>query len=679
MTLTVAKKNKSFYNFFSFFIIISVFFNVLQADEKIKPEIKKNLVEIQANDISTTKKEDKVVIRDEKAASKEEKIQFKAENLTLDMGGRCVQEAFFSHNMTTLNQINGVDSSFYLRTTADYFFSMAYGKYENPRIMFYDAIRFRFKWGGATETKNENSSVKIADVDQSVKGTPINKHVLWMREGWLKIRLGESDLNHYFQLGLVPYQVGRGISLGAAYEAQGFLGFVPGWSVDQYAPAAVLSFNPIKDRLIIDGYIALTENKQTGVDSNLEKIRANQIGGNPNRGLGRQSFIVALRSDVAVFKKDKKKINIEPYFVIQHAPDQDLEFTNDINSDLGTAGFAVEGIYNRFSWGFESAVNFGEFDIPAWDRNEIKIAKDSTSANLIEQYTKVYTDNPSDVSKPSAAPVTKAIADVVKASQKDVSENGKKIGEVSAGDSGTIDIYNSFDRFRPEQKKTLRGYFAVADCSYDIIPKDLVASFGVGYASGDIDQQRDVNKLSSDCLMNEKFKGFLPLQSVYQGKRLRHLVIFNLGVPRFVSRNPNGNFANQNVTGVIQSSTINEMTNIAFVGGRIDWKPSILKKYKFNFALNIIPYWQPEVPYYLATTSDSDKKILRPASHFLGTEVTPELSALFYEKLKFYTYFGVLFPGQLYKDMCGTPIGKEKLPSGHDIAYVGNIGLTYIF
>lgn len=668
MTLSSVKINKISYKlvlFFAFFITS----DLLKADQKNQPQEKNNQVTAQAKEKTKTEADLKLL------SKAEEKIQFKTENLTLDMGGRCVQEAFFSHNMVTLNQDNWADSSFYLRTTADYFFSMAYGKNEDPRIMFYDAIRFRFKWGGSTETKNETGSVKIADVDQSIKGTPLNKHVLWMREGWLKIRLGESGLNHYLQLGLVPYQVGRGISLGNAYEAQGFLGFVPGWSIDQYAPGAVLSFNPIKDRLIIDGYIALTENKQTGIDSNLERIRANQIDGTPNRGLGRQSFITALRADILVFEKDKKKINIEPYIVMQHAPDQDLEFTNDINSDLGTAGFAVEGIYNRFSWGFDGAVNFGEFDIPAWDRNEIKIVKDATSANLIEQYTKVYIDDPSTVNKPAQASVTKAIADIVKASPRNTDLNGKKIGETAEGQS----IYNGFDRFRPEQRKTLRGYFAVADCSYDIIPKDLVASFGIGYASGEIDKQRDTNKMSSDCLLNEKFTGFLPLQSVYQGKRLRHLVIFNQGVPRFVTQNPAADLARQNVTGVIQSSAINEMTNIAFVGGRFDWKPTMLKKYKFNLALNVIPYWQPEVPSYLATVQGSETKELRPASHFIGTEVTPELSALFYDKLRFYTYFGVLFPGQLYKDMCGTPIGREKLPSGSDIAYVGNVGLTYLF
>jgi hypothetical protein len=605
----------------------------------------------------------------------DEKIQFKTEKLTLDMGGKLVQEAFFSHNMSTLNQANNLDNIFYMRTTADYFFSMAYGDYKDPRITFYDAIRFRFKWGSGTETKNEDSSVTIADVTQTVKGTPVNKHVLWMREGWLKIKLGESDLNHYFQIGLVPYQVGRGISLGAAYEAQGFLGFIPGSSIDQYAPGAVLSFNPIQERFLIDAYFALTENKQTSLDSNSERARAGRLEGSQIRGLGRQSFITSLRANVLVFKKDEKKIDVEPYFVIQHAPDQDLEFINDIATDIGTAGVAVEGLHKRFSWGFDGAVNFGEADIFAWDRNTIKIVKDATTANIIEQYTKIYLDDPAVTKKPALASVTKEISDIVNAAPKNVSENGKKIGETSTGQS----IYNSFDRIRPEQKRTLRGYFAVADCSYDIIPKDLVASFGVGYASGDIDQQRDVNKLTTDQLMNEKFKGFLPLQSVYQGKRLRHLVIFNQGVPRFVVKNPSADVSGLNVTSAIQPQAINEMTNIAFIGGRIDWKPTALKKYRCNFSLNIIPYWQPAAPNYLASVKGSDAKQLRPASHFIGTEITPEISALFYEKLRFYTYFGVLIPGQLYKDMCGTPIGRSRLPSGDDIAYVGNIGLTYIF
>lgn len=610
-----------------------------------------------------------------------DKIQFRSDNLVLDMGGKLVIENFFSNNMTTLNSKYAVDNVFFVRTTADYFLSMAYGDYEKPRIVFYDAFRFRFRWGTATEAKNADSFVTIGDVSSTVKGTATNKHVVWMREGWLKVKLGESDLNHYFQAGLVPYQVGRGISLGQAYEALGFLGFVPGSSIDQFAPGILLSANPIKNRLVIDAYLALTENNQLGIDSNIEVIRANEIDGCGQRGIGRQSFIAALRADILVYEQDKKKINIEPYFVAQHAPDQDLEFKNDVNTDVATAGLALEGVYKRFNWGMEGAANFGQIDIRPWDRNTIALAKDSSTpytSAVIEQYTKVQAQDPLKVKKPTAAPVTTQITNLIKGSPKGVEYNGQQIGTAIVNGVDTP-IYNAINRFRPEELRSLRGYFFVADASYDIIPKDLILSLGVGYASGEIDQQLDRNTIKDPKCLNADFNAFIPIQSVYSGKRLRHLVLFNQGIPRFAVKNPLADLSLSNVTSVVVSDTLNEMTNIAFVGARIDWKVPQLRKYKFNFSLNVIPYYIPDTAHFVVSHPEDAFILTQQSSNYLGTELTSEWSSMFYDKLKFSGYFGILIPGQHYKDLCGIPVGKGKLESGSDIAYVGNFQLTYMF
>jgi hypothetical protein len=225
----------------------------------------------------------------------------------------------------------------------------------------------------------------------------------------------------------------------------------------------------------------------------------------------------------------------------------------------------------------------------------------------------------------------------------------------------------------------LKGYFFIADGSYDIIPNDLILSLGVGYASGEIDQQIDRNKVPSECLLNQPFSAFVPIQSVYSGKRLRHLVLFNQGIPRFAVKNPLADLSLSNVTGVVISDTINEMTNIAFAGARIDWKVPQLRKYKFTLSENVIPYFIPETSQFIVGNLPDGTPLLQFASNYLGTELTTEWSALFYDKLKFSGYFGILIPGQHYKDMCGTPIGKAKLLTGSDIAYVGNIQLSYLF
>ena len=206
---------------------------------------------------------------------------------------------------------------------------------------------------------------------------------------------------------------------------------------------------------------------------------------------------------------------------------------------LATYGVAVEGKYKKITWGFETAVNQGELLIKPWDRNEFKIARDGTTGSLIEKYTKVFSEDPSGVKfndpsvTPASASVTSANKTALKASSKSTSQNGKEIG---------TNLYNAFDRFRPKQVTHLKGFFAVADFDYQIIDDVLKIACGVGYSSGDLNEQCNVNNLDSNQLLNREFHGFAPLQSVYAGKRLRHLIIFNRGIPRFSQRNPNGDF-----------------------------------------------------------------------------------------------------------------------------------------
>lgn len=608
-------------------------------------------------------------------AKNDDKVQFKMENLTIDIGGKHLNEAYFSNNLSFLNAGSPIDSISYVRTTFDFFSTFSQGNYENPRIVFYDTLRFRFKWGSNTDIRNEDGFITLGNSRLGVGGTATNKHLLWMRESWIKIMLGSLDEHQNFvQIGLIPYEVGRGISFGKAYEAIGFLGFNPGSSIDQYAPAVLFSFNPIVDRFVVDAYVALVENRQTSLRENNESIRKNELDNACDiRGVGRQSFITVLRNETCVYRRDKESVMFEPYFVHQHAPDQDLEFTNDVDTFLSTAGIAIESVGNRFSWGIEGARNFGEVDIKAWDRNYSKVVKDNDGF-LEEQFTKVYTQNPATTKKPQAATNTKAIAALLAGSPKDRSMNGKLVGTV-----GGQDIYNAFDRFRPEQRRSLEGFFFVADAAYDCIPKILNWAIGVGYASGYIDQQRDNNKATTEELLNEQYTGFLPLQSVYSGKRLRHLVIFNQGVPRFNVKYPNADLSQVNNTVVLQTDTVNEMTNIAFLGTRFDWNVKSFKKYRLNLAQNIISYWAPVTAHFVTSDPGATLITSEESSNFLGTEFTTEFSAWFYDKIKLAGYFGVLFPGQHYKDMAGTVIAKFNQKTGSDIAYVGNFGVAYLF
>lgn len=616
---------------------------------------------------------------------KNENLKAVTDKLSIDFGGKYNTETYSSENLNFLNSALGHDSLFFIRTTFDFFTTFQHGDQAQPRIMFYDTLRFRFKWGSTTDVKNADSSVMIDTTPITVSGTTVNKHLMWMRESWLKIMLGTlSDAHNFIQIGLIPYQVGRGISLGAAYQSTGFLGFNPGSSIEQYAPAILLSLNPLPDRFLADFYVACTQNNQTSLSENIEPINEHQIGSCAARGLGRQAFLVVLRNETVLLKKNKNRVSIEPYIVHQKAPDQSLEYRNDVNTTLTTIGAAIEGSSSNLSWGMEGACNFGDLEIKAWDRNYTKIVKND-SAVIVEEYTKVYTQDPATTINPTKALATKDIANFLKGSPQDRFENGKYIGTVD-----NTPLYNAFDRFRPEQRRMLCGYFFVADAMYAFVPNCFNVALGLGYASGDIYNQADTNKLTDDELLNERFTSFLPIQSVYSGKRLRHLVLFNEGVPRFNVKLPNADLSRINPIGILSPGVVNSMTNIAFLGTRFDWKVQALRKNEVNIAQNIICYWAPETAQFTKKPTDAQLDseglplpsyvpYLEYSSNFIGTEFTTELSAMFYENIKLSGYFGVLFPGQHYADMAGTIIKKNQGVSGNDIGYVCNISAAYFF
>lgn len=599
------------------------------------------------------------------ASKNSDKIQFKTENTVIDFGGKATEETYFANNLTLLNKSIAQDSTFMLRTTMDYFASINY----NERIMCYNAMRFRFRWGTDADTRSANSNVKIADTTLTVPGTTTNKHLVWLRESWLKIQLGSfKDLNNFIQIGLIPFQVGRGISLGAAFDAQGFITFIPGSAINQYAPSMLLSLNPIADRLTFDIYGALARNHQGSLSSNLANVRQGLLDGCSQRGVGMSSYIVALRADVLAYKKGEHKVNVEPYLVHKTDPDITIEFANDANNNISTAGMSVEGVFNKFNWGMEGACNFGLLSISPWDRNRTMLAKDDNGF-IVEEYTKIYTQDPAIIPNPDSALVTADIAQFLKTIPQTTAYNGKYLGTVD----GTP-LYQAFSRIRPAQAFHFSGFFFTSDATYIVLPKTLELSLSVGYASGYSDCQDDANTDTAAQLMNKNFTGFVPMQSVYYGKRVRHLIAFADGLPRFSVHNPDLDDSKYNILKLQTPGLVNIFTNIAFIGGRIEWNPYWGKSHNLNFSPNIIAYWAPE-----ETQKPGVKDGFHAADNALGIELNTEFSMYFYKKLKLSGYFGVFVPGQHYKDLCGTIVPQYNLPTGADAGYAGNVNISYVF
>ena len=602
-----------------------------------------------------------------------------SKNFTVSVGSKCSEEYFGGQNLAFLNSDIENDCTSYLRTTIDYSIDFVNGDLSRPRVIFHDTFRFRYKWGHESEAKMKDSVAVLADVSVPVKGKHANKHLIWSREAWLKVALGDlnSENKHFVQVGLIPYQVGRGISFGSAYVVDGFLGFSPGDEIDQFAPAMLLRLNPVVDKCTVDMYVTMLENYNISFKSNSASVRKGDLSARSSeRGLPGPSCLMALCSRIKIFDEEKQKLEVEPYVVLQNAPDQDLEFKDDCNSQMITYGCAVEAVQGKFNYGFEAGFNSGDQDVKPWDRNQVKVVNNPTTGALSEQYTKIYTQDPATTKKPTLAYVTTDAMTAV--------SGGATISEANGHEIAT-GYWNAFDRFRPAQKNILSGGFCVADASYEWIEKVFTTSFGVGYASGCIDKQEDTNLLTTSQLMNRRMTGFIPLQSSYCGTRLDQIVIFNQGIPRFNVKNPSINAINKNITPVVQSDAINEMSNLAFVGISGKWSPKHWEKQKVEISPNIIGYWSPQTPSYVAdagtTSSTTGAQVTSPmliaASPYLGTELTTKLAITLYDNFVFEGYLGVFVPGQLYKDMSGTKIKDQ--PTGSSIAYVSNFGVTYKF
>ena len=584
--------------------------------------------------------------------------------------GTVVEENIMAQNLNILNSAISEDVVDYLLTTLDYFISASYGNIKTPRVNFYTDIRFRYVWGSTAETKNLDGSLTVADATSTILGSKYNRHLLWMREGWMKMIIGSEPEKHqhFVQVGLIPFAIGRGLSLGDAYDASGFLGFTPGFSIEQYAPAVLLSANP-SGKNEINAYVALTENRQNSLSEIFENVRSSEIGSCSLQGVSQKSFILALEGK-AFFDNPAKnqKIMFEPYLIATCSPDKNLEFLRDIDADLSTFGVCVEAEFGKLNCGFECAQNFGNAFIKPWDRNKIQIVKQD-DGQLAEQYTKIYDKSPLD---PTAelVYVTSTNQGYVDASDKSVTENGEQIGP---------NLFNALSRFRPAEDWDLRGYFFIADAAYDYIPKVLTGGIGAGYFSGYANQCPDLNHVSTERLLHESYTGFIPVQSQYAGKRIRHLVMFNQGVARYTIATPPPTIDTENVTRSLNTDSIDSTTNIAFIGMRLAWDVQHLKTYKLLLAPNIIGYWSPETPRLKILATNTAPEHLIDVQNYLGTEVNLEFSWQIMPELKLSGYAGMLIPGSYYKSIAGTIVQQFSLPICHSLAYICDIALSYSF
>lgn len=594
-------------------------------------------------------------------------------------------ESFFGNNTTWLNSDNRDDKSFFARHVFDMALDVVYGMqtYEAKVGEFYFQIRNKGIWGKAESIASTTSTpIKLGESLVGPHQHAIPRNIFWMRQGWLQFTINEfASLPfqniHVFTLGAFPFQLGRGIALGDAYAVgPEALGFYADSVIDQYAFAGKFSGELMPTVLTYDFYSAILNNRSSNLGDTSKRILGQEYGRlkTPSRGFGKINFLLAARLNWNVFDNNEfGRLMLEPYALYNHDPEQQIEFSADATSKLGTIGWAGEYYGERFEMGFDYAINLGYQQVKGWDRNSIEtlnrqgilVQNNSTITTVVNNVTeKVPYVNGSQAQK------------IIDNSFRDESQNSQIIGEVdsvgylSAPSGEMLILKNSASRFRDPYKNIYGGWMFVADASYSSKKKDFTVAGTVALASGDDNPNFDRRDGTYD--------GFISLHEVYSGKRVRSVYLLGGAgkAKRFLStptpeQSPEP-FARE----------VSGFTNLVVTGASVSYNPKDWKK-RFEINSNVLAFWE-ENP-------------IGRARSFLGVEWGTFVNYSVMKDMKLFFVTSVFFPGSHYADRKGIPVEtldqlqdsddldvtgftQDRIASlGNSIAYTVNMGLIYSF
>lgn len=591
-------------------------------------------------------------------------LTYKKDKFLFDFGFENKMEAFYEKNGDYLSG-NWADQTFYCRSTWDFTSHAKVGDVWKSKV----TLRNKANWGTTRAVETTQETVRLIDVDLPQHSHGFNRLVPWFRKAWVKFSLNDAfdinaDCRHYLKIGIFPYEVGRGISLGSAYAVTpGFLGFFTDNSIDQFAWGALWHGDLCKKyNFTYDVYGSIVESQCDSIKRTTETIYTNCLNcGSKYRGFGHMNFILAGRSQFVMFNtKDYGMLTFEPYVVYNQIPEQKVDFVADSNVRLGTFGVASEYVGPRFELGFDTAVNCGRQAVKAWDRNKI-VDKRNSDGVIEERYTQVFTDS----ELTTHAVVSDANKDIVESQQyKGAQYNGQ---EIVAG-SG---LYNGNYRFRKAYRNIFNGYMFVVDAAWWMNPDTLKLSWTAGYASGDENPNLSLYK-DSEHESTDFYDGFLGLQEIYSGKRVRSLyVLGQVRVARALSA-PSGQVSRDAQR---HAHVVSGFNNLIYTGVGLKWTPKNLKR-KVTVNPNALYYWLdvPGKAYYLAcqeTDTNVSHSLDCNASRRLGLELNFIADVQWLEQLKGFIATAVFVPGAHFSDTIGKPTNEKQYDEVHSTTRCG--------
>ncbi len=469
----------------------------------------------------------------------------------------------------------------------------------------------------------------------------LNLNVAYFQELWANYNYYKS---HSITLGIFPFSVGRGIALGDAFAVNpASLGYYGDKTVDMYAPGGKLSGDFFTSKITYDLYGAVLKNrssnyKETGSLVYDQVIIDGSYANSFCLGYGKIDWLMATRLQCKPYENKEiyAKTLIEPYIVYASDPTQKINAPFDASGKLATFGVAGEFSYEALEFGFDAAMNRGHQHVYGWDNNIVTV--NTTGAQV---FAKVYTD----ATLTKNVTYSPALAATVRPSGfLSSSLNGQQIGDTG--------YYNGKDRFFDPYKNHYTGWMAVADASVYFRSRDLKASIAVGATSGDANPAAKTGSVRD-------YNGFLPLQEMYAGKRVKSYFILGPASSVFRPAPFNDDDSSQ------QIQTVDGFSNIVFSGLSLNYTPSRWGQ-KVTFNPNVLNYWSYGNTYNTDHTAYANK--------YLGIELNLFARSQINESLACNVLMAFFVPGKHYADVAGTPLGSQ----GSDLRKLEQVGLAEI-
>lgn len=638
-------------------------------------------------------------------------------------------------NTKYLNNANLAVDSYLIpgKSTTDIGFQASAGKhagYDYDVINLGIDLRSRVTWGKPQEVgKTTTSTLSYNDINYGTHSHTIGIPILYLRGADLTLNLNglfcnlnEEYPHQKFKLGLFPFEIGRGISLGAAYlVSPDVLSYAPVDVIQEFAPGFMLygDINKAKNihyRL----YLGIIKNLSGSTSDLLEKTRTNHYGMEtfPYRGTGVFNVVSALQIDWKCINDDYRKMIISPYIVGAHEGAGKVILPEDSVNNVLTYGLELSA-EQKDDWdlSFEFAKNNGSQYVYGIDTNALIMeqrtctvdgslgSNPNTSIGVITNSAvkfNGYNNIPGNENASLTTDVYKSNATYLGMTSK----RQKAINKVykSSFSNGTIielpeegySLQNSATRFRDPYQNLFGGFMMVCDIGKTLHAGDqsYKLALAFGYASGDRNPNKDLIG-KNDHIRNLDYNGFIGVQEIYSGKMVRSAFLMRGAgsMPR-INTIPNavldedGNI----IETVAYPSPMSGFNNLIYCGSSINLVYEG-KAYNWKWFPNILLYAQPSAReiYHPKVIEKLGKEELSP---FLGTELNLflEIISKNIAGFKIFLVGSVFVPGSYYKDLRHVPLDKNQesfiygtsasqfVPLyNNNNSYYLNIGLEFAF